>query len=150
MMIVFIHPCNDQPLFKLRWKATCYQLLMGTKATVGADVASGSRGAWAAPALWLRGAPAGGERRSTFISPSPGPRAGTLPLPGTGDERLFHRCHLLRFSGPRQQMSCLAAGPQLSPPPVVGKEAPKGCKRCLHRGRPNGTTLKRVVGSCLS
>lgn len=129
---------------------TCYRLLMGT---VGADVASGSREAWAASALWLHGAPAGGERTSTFIYPSPGHRAGTLPLPGTGDERLqrlFHRCHLLGFSGPRQQMSCLAAGPQLSPPPVVGREAPKGCERCLHQGRPNGTTLKRVVGSCLS
>lgn len=76
MMIVFIHPCNDQPQFELHWKAAAIRvigLLTGTKATVGADVASGSRGSWAAPALWLCGAPAGGERRSTFIYPSPGP-----------------------------------------------------------------------------
>ncbi|KAK2843289.1 hypothetical protein Q7C36_011504 [Tachysurus vachellii] len=24
------------------------------------------------------------------------------------------------------------------------------CERCLHQGRPNGTTLKRIAGSCLS
>lgn len=27
MMIVFIHPCNDQPLFKLRWKAATVRVI---------------------------------------------------------------------------------------------------------------------------
>lgn len=91
-----------------------------------------------------------GRRLAAFMRSSPHPALEpSCRYPGFrwgGDERLLHRCHLLGFSGPSQEMSCLAAAGRLSPQ-LLAEGAPKrtGGVQTPRWGRPNRPTLKGLA-----
>lgn len=126
---------------------------------VGADVAAGSLIMQVTWALWLCAGPSWGtETKQNHLFISRGPAQVPVPPSGKGiwkDERqsggcstdvtcwgsvaLASKCHVW-------QLVCCFLPHQL----LAVRLLKERCERCLHQGRPNGMTLKRIAGSCLS